>query len=1222
MSRQRLDNANRLIDTLSSIRGKWQTRSLDFESSSSKLVGDAVVAAAILNYCSPFNQAYRSFLLRDKVYRNLEIHNIPFNLDFSLGSFLLSSNQMDRWHSEGLTNDTLATENATIVHSSSKHLFIIDPEEQFFQWITSLKQNSADSVHVVHSPSCKDLFKIFENCVSTGQKLLLQDAHLDDASMSIVESFVDRPPSYSPIKLNENKIHIQGNFVLYCHTTDQFTDKSLKPAIYSDMTVINFSISLESFEQQMLEVVLRKERPDCTESTKSFKLLLKSFESSMQGLEVDTLSLLSESQGNIIENDTLLEALLENQAKGSLYSQKKKSTMEQLMRVDQAVEEYCVRNMSKIDHMYSTTLNEFLRVYDTNTCFSDAASLTSKRLSLLINATSQTILLHYTKGYTEAHCNLLGMSVAMMYGIVSGLCEPVAIQFLVHGGSQLNIESIPKKIKEWIPDRVWKNVIALSRINFTFQKLPELLVSSQDAFWKALFDHEEPELQEIAPLNTSADNPENEAWIKLLFIRAFREDRALASSKIFLKTVLGSPFKDSISDNQDLESLIDSPSSSWSVPNICIFQVSGHHSTNDFIMQISALSKRRRMDFKILAVTSESDSIIKILPKLMSSRIWLVLQNAHICPPILTEIYNILQNCETAHPEFRLWLTTESISSFPAALLQTSLKFRSKDQDPTIGGTIAQLYNDIGQHMYDSVALPGWRQTIYSLAFFHSLIVGRRKFGHAGWNMQYQFSNSEFQSTLSFAQAMFAEAELRKTRDCINFHSLRSVIAINYGGKILDSNDALVLRTLSEKYINNNMQDTSSLFGKAYKQPVWSSTDYNQARQHTGGLPTQDKAEAFGFYQSAEFLHATSTFQDLANCFKRTVGLEADSVLTFCAMLKVGATDYRPVSRSAFSIESASTVEVVMDYCNQCLALVPVLIENGVLQSRIVAHNKGNGGKLQFLFSFFLRELSLIEDVCKETTGLLKRILRYILTPGYKFNAANDEDSDHQIKRDISRIYRNATPETLQQLAFPFVSNMRVWFERLRKAGEQINQFIFRARPRCIWLSGINSPKGFLTAFRIENANKKGWTIEETILSIELSRYENESQIKEKEIPSELLYISGCNLEGATWFSKENRLMELSPRLLQSTCPLLSVTAAHSRCTQFQNTALFCFSTLTRLCSTIEPKGYSTFPCPLYTCTSIAGPQEFVTYVQIPIADEPMSKWVLRGVRLTCAQFS
>jgi hypothetical protein len=199
---------------------------------------------------------------------------------------------------------------------------------------------------------------------------------------------------------------------------------------------------------------------------------------------------------------------------------------------------------------------------------------------------------------------------------------------------------------------------------------------------------------------------------------------------------------------------------------------------------------------------------------------------------------------------------------------------------------------------------------------------------------------------------------------------------------------------------------------------------------------------------------------------------------------------------------------------------------------------------------------------------------------------------------------------------------MRVWFERLRKAGEQINQFIFRARPRCIWLSGINSPKGFLTAFRIENANKKGWTIEETILSIELSRYENESQIKEKEIPSELLYISGCNLEGATWFSKENRLMELSPRLLQSTCPLLSVTAAHSRCTQFQNTALFCFSTLTRLCSTIEPKGYSTFPCPLYTCTSIAGPQEFVTYVQIPIADEPMSKWVLRGVRLTCAQFS
>jgi len=768
-TKKRLENAQKLIETLTVIRERWQVTSSAFEIASGRLVGDAVVAAAVLNYSSPFNQEYRSFLLRDKVYRNLEVNNIPFSHDFSLAALMLESNEIDRWHAEGLAHDKLATENAIMLNCSTKHVFVIDPEEQCFHWITSQKQRSHDSVHVAHSPSCKDLSRLFESCVSSGHRLLLQDPHLDDHAMALVRLLLDRKSSQFAISINDKMVHIDSNFKLYCHTTDHFAYKALTPALYSDMTVINFSISLESFEHQMLDVILRKERPDCTESMKTFKSLLKSLDRSKQEIESDTLMLLSESRGNIIENDTLLEALLGNQAKMSSNAQKREATIEQLVRVSQTAEEYrpvatraailffSVRNMSKVDHMYSTTLNEFLRVYDTNTCFSDAASLTAKRLSLLINASSQPVLLHYTRGYTEAHSNLLAMSVALKYGTVSGLCEPVAIQFLVHGGIQLDVESIPKKTKEWIPESVWKNVIALSRVCSTFQKLPEMLLSAQDSFWKALFDHEEPEIQEIAQLNLNSGSLENEAWMKLLFIRAFREDRALSCSKQFIKTILGSSFKDMIAESNDLESLVKSSLSSWSVPNICIFQLSGHYSTNDFIMQITALSKRRRIDVKIIALASEYDSTIKLLPKLMSTRMWLVLQNAHICVPILTEIYTLLQSCETAHPEFRVWLTTESVPSFPISLLQMSLKYRSKDNDPTIAGTVVQLYNEIGQQMYDSVALPAWKQTMYALSFLHSLIVGRQKFGHAGWNMQYQFSNTEFHSTLSFVHAMFAD---------------------------------------------------------------------------------------------------------------------------------------------------------------------------------------------------------------------------------------------------------------------------------------------------------------------------------------------------------------------------------------------------------------------------------------------------------------------------------
>jgi hypothetical protein len=426
--------------------------------------------------------------------------------------------------------------------------------------------------------------------------------------------------------------------------------------------------------------------------------------------------------------------------------------------------------------------------------------------------------------------------------------------------------------------------------------------------------------------------------------------------------------------------------------------------------------------------------------------------------------------------------------------------------------------------------------------------------------MQYQFNNAEFHSTLSFAQAMFAEAELRKTKDCINFHALRWVIAVNYGGRILDSNDTLVLKTLSEKYINNNSSESSAVFSKPYRQPAWASTDYVQARQHIAALPAQDKAESFGFYQNAEFWHFTSTFQELAACLQRTVGVEAHSVQAFAAQLKVGPADYRPVSRSALSFESASLIESVRDSCSEFAAMVPARIDKALLETRSATYMKSNGGKSHFLFAFFLHELAVMEAACSETSAALETILRCVLSSGYKFNAAHDEDSDSQIKRDVSRIYRNTTPETLQRLAFPFVTNVRAWLDRLRRANEQITQFIFRARPRCLWLGGLNSPKGLLTAFRIENAIKKGWTMEETIISVEFSRYDNELQIKEKEIPMEVLYISGCRLEGATWSPKDSRLIELTPRFPQSSCPIITVTAAHSRCVCKKPFLMLCLS--------------------------------------------------------------
>ena len=53
---------------------------------------------------------------------------------------------------------------------------------------------------------------------------------------------------------------------------------------------------------------------------------------------------------------------------------------------------------------------------------------------------------------------------------------------------------------------------------------------------------------------------------------------------------------------------------------------------------------------------------------------WLMLQNCHLLVKWLRDLEKQLEKLTKPHPDFRLWLTTEPIQSFPIGILQRSLK--------------------------------------------------------------------------------------------------------------------------------------------------------------------------------------------------------------------------------------------------------------------------------------------------------------------------------------------------------------------------------------------------------------------------------------------------------------------------------------------------------------------------------------------------------------------
>ena len=104
---------------------------------------------------------------------------------------------------------------------------------------------------------------------------------------------------------------------------------------------------------------------------------------------------------------------------------------------------------------------------------------------------------------------------------------------------------------------------------------------------------------------------------------------------------------------------------------------------------------------------------------------------------------------------------------------------------------VSYLSDPINDEKYFDSSLfeKSFKKLLYSLTFFHALVQERRKYGSLGFNVRYEFNDSDLEMSINTLKLFLSDY-----REEINWDAIWFMIGqINYGGRVTDDLDRICL---------------------------------------------------------------------------------------------------------------------------------------------------------------------------------------------------------------------------------------------------------------------------------------------------------------------------------------------------------------------------------------------------------------------------------------------